>query len=136
MSYGASAALQQALFDRLSGNPTLNTLLGGAIFDALPEGSLPSLYLMIGPEEARQFSDISAGGAVHEFALTIVGGEAGFLSAKQAAVAASDALLGAPNLTLSRGRLINLDFLRARARKTDTAREIELWFRALIDDVA
>lgn len=134
MSYGASAALQMAVFDRLTQDSALAAIVGSNIFDALPEGSLPALYVVIGPEEARVQADASGAGAAHEFAVTIVGNTAGFLVAKQAAVAVSDALLIGSELTLSRGALINIGFLRARARRSDAAREVEMWFRALIDD--
>lgn len=134
MSYGASAALQMAVFDRLTQDSALAAIVGSNIFDALPEGSLPTLYVVIGPEEARVFADGSGAGATHEFAITIIGNTAGFLAAKQAAVAVSDALLAGSDLSLARGALINIGFLRARARKTDAAREVEMWFRALIDD--
>ena len=44
----------------------------------------------------------------------------------------SDALDDA-DLTLSRGTLTSLNFLRARARRVGDGREIEIWFRAFVD---
>lgn len=135
MSYGITAALQAAVYGALSGDAAVAALSGGAVVDALPPGPVPPLYVTLGPETARDASDKTGAGAVHDFAVTVVSEAAGFASAKALAAAVSDALTGA-DLTLARGRLVRMAFLRARARRVDGGREIELWFRARVDEDA
>ncbi|MCM2561035.1 DUF3168 domain-containing protein [Lutimaribacter sp. EGI FJ00015] len=135
MSYGMAAALQAAVFQALGANPALTALVGGAIYDVVPAGSLPRLYVSLGPEEARDASDKTGGGARHDFTVSVVSDESGFHQAKTVAAAVNDALLDA-DLTLSRGRLVSLRFLRARARREGTGqlRRIDILFRARIDE--
>ncbi len=135
MSYASAAALQEAVYQKLTGDAALSALVGGAIYDALPEGSLPATYVALGPEEVRERGDGTAGGAWHRFTVSVVTAEAGFHAAKQVAAAIGDALLGA-DLTLTRGHLAALNFDRARARREGTGalRRIDLTFRARIDD--
>jgi len=135
MSYGIGAALQAAVYGALTGDAAVAALAGGAIFDALPPGPVPSLYATLGPETVRDASDKTGAGAVHDFPVTVVSEAAGFSSAKALAAAISDALSGA-DLPLARGRLVRLAFLRARARRVDGGREIEVWFRARVDEDA
>ena len=131
MSYAATAALQAAIYARLQGDPVLADLLGGAIYDALPEGDLPALYAVIGPEVVRDASDGSGAGAEHRLQISVVGAAGGFGPAKAVAAAISDALAGA-DLPLARGRLVALSFLRAEARARDQGRlrRIDMTFRA------
>lgn len=135
MSYGASGALQAAVFDRLSADAALGALVGTAIYDALPPGILPSLYVVIGPERVRDRSDKTGRGAEHDFTVSVVTDVAGFAVAKAAAGAVSDALVHAP-LDLSRGHLVGLHFVRAVAARVGAGgeRQIDLTFRARIDD--
>lgn len=135
MSYGVGAALQTAVFLRLESDPALAALVGGAIYDSAPPGVVPTLYVVLGAEETRDRSDVTGGGAEHDFTISVVTGETGFLSAKAAAAAVSDALVDA-DLTLNRGRLVSLNFLRARARRVERAnqRRIDLRFRARVED--
>ncbi len=135
MSYGAGAALQAAVYGRLSGDPALAALVGGAVFDATPPGPLPAIYVTLGPEVVRDRSDASHGGAEHEFTVEIVTQAAGFAGAKAAAAAVSDALVDA-DLALARGRLVRLDFWRARAARVGAGamRQITLTFRAFVED--
>lgn len=136
MSYAVSAALQAAIHARLAAHPPLADLLGAAIFDALPAGPLPPLYAVLGPETARDRSDGTAAGALHDITVSVVSDAAGFRSAKLAAAAICDALAGdAP--ALDRGRLVGLWFLRARAKRIGSgeARRIDLVFRARSEDV-
>ncbi len=102
MSYAASAALQEAVYQRLTGDTTLSALVGGAIYDALPTGTLPATYVTLGPEDARDRSDRSGGGAWHRFIVSVVTETAGFHGAKQVAAAINDALVDA-DMTLSVG---------------------------------
>ncbi|MCR9126080.1 MAG: DUF3168 domain-containing protein [Rhodobacteraceae bacterium] len=136
MSYAISAALQAAVYQRLQSDAALAGLVGGAIFDALPTGTLPHLYVTLGPEQVRDRSDNSGYGAQHTLTISVVSDTAGFGAAKAAAGAVSDALHGA-DLTLSRGRLIALTFERATARHSGRAgrvRHIDLRFRARVED--
>ena len=132
MSYAATAALQSAVYGALVANTEVNTLTGGAIYDALPPGAVPPIYVRLGAERVRDASDKTGAGAVHDFPVTVVADSAGYHVGKQIAAAISDALVDA-DLTLSRGALTALRFLRARARRVDDTREIEVWFRARID---
>ena len=135
MSYGVTSALQAAVYGVLSADAGLQALVGGNVFDAPPGGALPGTYVLLGEEDARGRGDGSAGGAVHDFTVSVVSDAAGFSDAKAVAVAVSDALLGAP-LLLARGRVIDLVFRRARARRgaSPALRRIDLGFRAWVED--
>jgi len=135
MSYGAAAALQAAIYQRLVANSALGALVGSAIYDAAPPGNPAGTYVSIGPEVVRDKSCQTVRGAEHEFSVSVVTDAAGFQAAKAAAVAVSDALGGAP-LLLARGRLVGLWFLRARARRVEAAdiRRIDLFFKARVED--
>lgn len=135
MSYAMAAALQSAVYQALTGNAALTALVGDAVYDVVPAGALPPVYVSLGPEEARDASDKTGGAARHDFTVSVVAGDSGFHAAKSVAAAVSDALLGT-GLTLSRGRLVALNFVRARATRAGTgqARRIDLRFRAHIDD--
>jgi len=133
MSYGMTAALQTAIYGVLSGDAALAAIVGVHVYDALPTGPLPPLYVTLGPEKVRDRSDVSAGGAEHEFSVTVTNNAAGSHAAKEAAAAVSDALLSVP-LSLSRGRVARVRFYRAKARKSGGDRLIEVWFRARLDE--
>ncbi|SPF80832.1 DUF3168 domain-containing protein [Pseudoprimorskyibacter insulae] len=130
MSYAQSLALQTAIYDRLSAWSALSTV---PVFDAAPQGTLPGLYVMIGAETVKDASDQTALGAWHDLEISIVTDGAGFSGAKQVA-ADVGAALEAPGLSLSAGRLVSLNFRRARARReTGGLRRIDLTFRARVD---
>lgn len=135
MSYAASVSLQKALFASLKGDPAIEQAVGDAVFDATPSGRVPETYISIGPEDVRDWSDKTGRGAQHDFTISIVTGATGFQAAKQAAGAVSDLLLKS-RLDLERGRLVSMDFLRARASRAENARlrRIDLRFRARIED--
>ena len=131
MSYQAAAALQAAVFARLAGFPALSAV---AILDATPPGNAPGSFVLIGPELALDQSDKTGPGAEHRFDISVISDAAGFLSAKTIAAAVSDALVDA-DLTLTTGRLVSLQFQRAKAARLaqgDT-RRIDLTFRARIE---
>lgn len=136
MSYGAAAALQGAVFQRLVADSEIAAQVGDAIYDALPGGTLPDIYVALGPEDARERSDGTGRGSEHRFTVSVVSETAGFAAAKALAGAVSDTLEGAP-LTLDRGRLVGIWFDRAVARRTGTGgavRRIDLRFRARVED--
>lgn len=137
MSYGVASALQTAVYAQLAADPDLTALVGTAIYDALPAGTLPALYVVLGSEDVRDASDKTGGGALHEFTVTVVTETAGFSTAKTAAAAVSDALVDA-NLTLTRGALVSLNFYKAKAARVGTGdvRQINLIFRARVADDA
>ncbi|WP_135451080.1 MULTISPECIES: DUF3168 domain-containing protein [Tabrizicola] len=129
MSYGAAPALQTAVFQRLSGWPAL---AGVPIHDAVPP-NVSGTFVLIGPEEARDQSDKSGAGAEHQLVISVITDTTGFLSIKAIAAEISDALADAP-LSLSRGVLVSLFFLRASARRIQEGetRRIDLAFRARV----
>ena len=137
MSYGIAAALQEAVFQKLSGDATVTTLVGGAVYDALPAGILPQIYVTLGPEDARERADGTGQGTWHRFVVSVMTDGAGFHAAKEVAAAISDALVDA-DLNLSRGRLVGLHFNRARARREDQGemRRIDLTFRARVEETS
>lgn len=135
MSYAISSSLQKAVFSALSANAALAGLVGSAIFDAPPEGPVPATYVTLGPEDVRDLSDKSGRGARHDFTVSVVTDADGFQSAKDVAGAVSDALMnGLP--ALERGRVITLNFLKAKARReaAGQARRIDMTFRARVHD--
>ncbi|KGJ03958.1 DUF3168 domain-containing protein (plasmid) [Paracoccus versutus] len=137
MSYLATAALQAAVYRRLREDGALAALVGDAIYDAMPVAAPAGLYVSLGPEEVRDAGDMTAGGAVHDFVVSVLSGAeaaGGFGAVKAAAVAVSEALEAA-DMALDRGHLAGLWFLRARARRAENGagRRVDLTFRARID---
>lgn len=135
MSYAISAALQRGVFAALGADPAVSDAVGDAIYDALPSGSLPSLYVSLGPETVRVADDKTGTGAVHLFVVSVITETPGFSGAKALAGAVCDVLHSA-DLTLDRGRLVSMRFERARAGKIDkgAGRKIDLTFRARVED--
>lgn len=135
MSYAVSAALQEAVYQRLSGDAALGAIVGSAIYDAIPSGSLPPIYLTLGDETARERSDQTGFGAAHDLRISVITDAQGFQQAKQAAAAANDALEDA-QLVLSRGRLVGIWFQRAKAARdtSNGTRRIDMIFRARVED--
>lgn len=135
MSYALSAPLQAAVYARLAADPALAAIVGGHVYDAVPTGTVPPLYVALGPERARDRSDGTGTGARHDITVSVVTAAAGFAEAKAAAGAISDALHGATP-ALARGRVISITFRRARAAREQAGalRRIDLTFRVLTDD--
>lgn len=135
MTYALAAALQTAVFTQLRSDPALAALVGDAIFDTVPRGKQPEVYVALGPERVSDQSDKTGHGAMHEFVVSVVSDLSGFSRAKTIAGAVSDALHDA-DVPLSRGHLVFLYFVRARAayaRRGET-RRIDLTFRARVAD--
>ncbi|AXI47041.1 DUF3168 domain-containing protein [Sulfitobacter sp. SK012] len=135
MSYAMASALQTAVFGALASDVALAGLVGTAIYDAVPSGALPEIYVRLGSETVTDASDATGAGAVHRFTVSVITANPGFASAKLAAAAVSDVLHNA-DLALNRGRLVSLRFDRATASRIDTAsaRQIDLRFRARVQD--
>lgn len=131
MSYSAAAALQAAVYARLTGFPAMS---GVTVVDAVAPGSGKGKFVLLGPETATDKSDMSGAGAEYQFQVSVISDETGFLGAKVIAGHVSDALLGA-SLTLAEGHLVALTFVRAIARrlKEGENRRIDLIFRARVD---
>jgi hypothetical protein len=132
MSYSGGAALQRAVFQQLAGDAQVQALAGGHVYDAIPPGVVPQLYVALGPERVRDASDASGAGAVHDFDISVVSEASGFLGAKALAAAVSDALQDVA-LVPDRGRLVGLWFRGAKARHVDGARRIDLSYRARVE---
>lgn len=135
MSYGFSVALQTAVYEALTSDPPISNLVEGAIFDAEPSGTLPSLYIALGAEQVRARSDKLVAGALHEFVVSVITEAPGFVSAKAVAVAIADRLVDA-DLNLLRGTLVSLRFFKARSVRIENGkkRRIDLTFRAQISE--
>jgi len=130
MTYRAAAALQGAVYQRLS---TWGGLQGIAVVDAVPAGGGTGTFILLGPEQANDESDASGAGAAHVFVVSIISDAAGFMAAKAAAAEVSLAL-GDADLALETGTLVDLGFVRAVAKRLNTgeSRRIDLTFRARI----
>lgn len=135
MSYGASAALQTAVYQHLLDDANVAALVGPHIYDAAPTGAIPQIYVSLGPEDVTARNDKSGSGAVHRFTVSIVNDGAGFQAAKTVAGAVSDALNDA-RPDLSRGKVVRMQFLRASARRVGDGakRRIDLLFEARVED--
>jgi len=135
VTYALASALQSAVYDRLQSDAAVTALVGNAIYDTVPRGDQPQLYVAIGPEQVRDQSDKTGQGALHEFVISVVSDLSGFARAKTVAGAVSDALHDA-DLSLSRGHLVFLNFSRARAAyaRRGEMRRIDLTFRARVAD--
>ena len=131
MSYAAAAALQSAVYARLTG---YSALAGVTVVDAVAPGSGGGKFILLGPETASDKGDKGHRGAEHQFQVSVISDETGFLTAKVIAAHVSDALIGAA-LSLSAGVLVDLSFIRAIARRLNQGeqRRIDLVFRARID---
>lgn len=134
MSYQAAAALQKAVYEKLTTDSALSSLIGGAVYDAVPEGVVAQTYVTLGDETARDKSDASGAGSEHDFDIAVVSSGAGFAPVKAVAGAASAALENA-DLTLEAGRLVSLHLRGAKAVRLprDGLRRITLRFRARIE---
>lgn len=135
MTFALSAPLQGAVYQRLLSDAALAAIVEGAVYDAVPPGPVPGTYVTLGEEDVRDRSDKDGGGAIHDLTIAVISDAAGFATAKAAAMAISDALLGA-DLVLSRGRVVGLWFLRATARRVGAGRRrrIDLRFRVQTED--
>ncbi|MEX3315100.1 DUF3168 domain-containing protein [Sulfitobacter sp. PS-8MA] len=135
MTYALSGALQGAIYDLLRSDAAVAALIGDAVYDALPGGTLAETYLRLGRDQAMGVADRSGGAATHRFEVSVITSAPGFAHAKSVAAAVCDALRDA-RPALSRGHVVDLYFHSAKARRTEggRARQIDLQFRALLAD--
>jgi hypothetical protein len=136
MSYTLASALQEAVYQALLADDALVGQVGDAIYDAMPSGQRPELYISLGPETVKDASDKSGHGAEHRFTISVISTATGFSKAKAVAGTVCDVLVDA-GLPLSRGRLVSLGFDKASAVRTDdgNGRRIDLRFRARVEDI-
>jgi hypothetical protein len=130
MTYAVASALQSAVYARLAGFPAL---AGVTVVDAMPPGSGRGSFILLGSEVATDRSDKSGQGAEHQFQVSVISDETGFLPAKVIAGHVSEALVDA-GMTLTTGSLVYLNFQRATARRLRDggARRIDMTFRARV----
>ena len=122
MSDLLSDVLQTAVYDRLSGDADLRAIVGVHVYDAMPAGPVPDLYVLIGEESVKDASDQSGAGAVHDLSISV-----------QAAAAIWSALDSA-SLMPSRGRIVGLWFRASQAKRSSAGqRKIDLKFRARLE---
>lgn len=138
MTYALAEPLQRSVFDALLNDVALQSLVGAEIYDApLPlDGSVaPDDYITIGGETVKDASSKSEDGAIHDFSIVVYSNASGFVKSKQIAGAVCDVLLDA-QLTLSRGQLVYLRFMKAKADAAGAParRTISLKFRAFVED--
>lgn len=135
MSYGTASALQAAVYQALAADAALASLVGSAIHDELPPGPVAGTYVSLGEGEVRDLSDKTGAMAEHRFTISVTSDAEGFATAKAAAGAVSDVLIHGA-LTLVRGQVVSLRFVKARERRVRSGqvRRIELTFRAIVDD--
>lgn len=134
MSYTSSGPLQAAVFQRLVTDTTLASLVGSAVYDQVPSGTLPGTYVTLGPETAVQVGDSSGRSTRHDFTVSVTTDASGFQMIKEVSGAVVEALQDAA-LALPEGEISLLDFRRAQARRlaNGALRQIDLRFRARID---
>lgn len=125
-----SLGLQEALHARLAAALTV------PVFDAVPGGTAPETYVLLGEEDCRDASDASGAGLRADFRLSVLSREAGFAGAKAVAAEIYEALT-TPALMLEGARLVGLWFLSAKAQRLEQGRlrRIDLTFRARIDGI-
>ncbi|WP_413717140.1 DUF3168 domain-containing protein [Silicimonas sp. MF1-12-2] len=135
MSYAVSAALQAAVYQSLASDSDLASLVGAAVHDQMPAGPVAGTYVSLGPEDVRDLSDQTHRGAEHSFSVSVVSDEAGFQTAKSVAGRITDILVDSMPV-LTRGRVVSLRFISARARRVRAGqtRRIDLSFRAIVED--
>lgn len=140
MTYALAWPLQEALYALFTSDPACVATFGGRVFDGPPplaRAELEGAYLVLGDEEARDWSTKTDAGAVHQVRTDIYVPGRGFGEAKRAAAAVSDAVLAGP-ITPSRGQVVNARFVEARTDRdeNDALRRIRLQFRITLEDTA
>lgn len=140
MTYALAWPLQEAVYQMLSGDAELGTLVGD-IYDAAPQqvsdAAEDGLYVTLGDEVAEDWRTASDAGALHTVTISVHAPRRGFAEAKRAAGVISDLMVGAVP-TLSRGQIVQVLFIDARTARSenDALRRIDLRFRITIEDTA
>ena len=136
MTYAIGASLQRAVFAHLAGEAEIIEMVGPNIYDAVPAGAEPEVFVLIGEEVALDRSTQTSAAAYHDFAVSVFADQHGFSTSKALAALICDSLLVA-DLSLDRGRVTGLWFRRARTRRgrEPDRRRIDLQFRAHVEDI-
>lgn len=136
MSYAVGASLQRAVFERLAGEAEIIEIVGPNIYDAVPPGTEPEVFVLIGEEVVRDRSTKTSYGAHHDFMVSVFADQQGFANSKALSAIICDSLLDA-DLTLDRGRVTGIWFRRARTRRgrAPDRRRVDLQFRAHVEDI-
>ena len=133
MSVLLSGALQSAMYGRLTGDPVLAGIVGAHVYDAVPAGPVPDLYVLLGEEAVKDASDKSGSGAVHDLLISVMSTADSFLTLKQAATAIWSAL-ESRDLVLTQGRIVGFWFASSNAKRSASGqRKIDLRFRARVE---
>ena len=72
MTYSVAAALQEAVYARLTADDALRQMIGSAIYDAVPPGTPPGTFVVLGPEEVVDRSDSSTAAAEHRLRISVI----------------------------------------------------------------
>ena len=133
MSALLSDVLQTAIYERLSSDAALSNIVGNHVYDAMPAGPVPDLYVLLGEETVKDASDASGAGSVHDFVISVMSTADSFLILKEAGAAIWAALDGS-DLVPNRGRLVGLWFRASSAKRSSAGqRKINLKFRARLE---
>ncbi len=135
MSMGASAALQEAVYQVLRADAGVQAVVGSAVYDEVPPGPVIGTFVTLGAGDVRDLSDGTGPIGEHGLVVTVTSDDEGFATAKRAAAVVSDALVDATPV-LTRGRLVGLHFERAKVRRVRSGqvRRIDMTFRAIVED--
>lgn len=136
MTFALSASLQKAVFTQLSGEAEIIEIVGPNIYDAVPAGAEPEVFVLIGEEVVRDRSTKTSDGAHHDFTVSVFADQHGFSTSKTLAAIICDSLLSA-DMELDRGRVTGIWFRRAQTRRgrSPDRRRIDLQFRAHVEDI-
>ncbi|MGV6871733.1 DUF3168 domain-containing protein [Pseudochelatococcus sp. B33] len=114
---GPVLALREAVVARLTGDATLNEMLGGARIHDEPPRGIAGVYAVLSDTRLRDWSTGSDRGHEQDFSVTVWASAGGARSALKAA-ARIEALLHEAALALDGHRLVNL-----RVTGSDTRRD-------------
>jgi hypothetical protein len=134
---GFSWPLQRALVETLRADPAVAAIAGERVLDEpLSETGLAGPAVMLGDETVTPWATATEQGAEHRVEISVVGQDHGFSRLKPLADAVCAVVLGP--LPLERGRIVNVGFLAARARRDAIRhlRRIDMSFRIVIEDDA
>ena len=135
MSYAIAPSLQAAVYDALIADGDLDALVGDAIFDMAPEGTVPDRFVALGPEKVQARGSVDGLVSEFTFEILVVGKVGGFLPIKEIAARVTEVLHDA-DLPLTLGSLRQLSFQKAEAfrRVSDDTRRVRLFFVARVED--
>ncbi|MFK7945443.1 MAG: DUF3168 domain-containing protein [Paracoccaceae bacterium] len=138
MTYALAWPLQEALYSLFTTDAACVVAFDGRVHDGPPpltNAEAEGAYLVLGDEEARDWSTKTDDGAVHLVRVDVHVPRRGFGEAKRAAAAVSDAMLTGP-ISPARGHVVNARFVDARTEReeNDALRRIRLQFRITLED--